>query len=75
MASMSGVNDSSLMFTSRVSYGLTDGGYATDGVTVGFSELILIFTFVFCSTFEVDVASDFGLVSVGLNIFECGIVI
>ena len=79
MASMSGVSDSSLMFTSRVSYGLDDGGYATDGVTVGvmfgFSDLILIFTLVFCSTFEVDVASDFGDVNVGLKIFECGIVI
>ena len=40
----------------------------------GFDELsILMFTFVFCSTFEDDVASDFGDVSVGLNIFECGI--
>ena len=77
MESMSGVSDvSSLMVISRVSYGLTDGGgYATVGVTVGFSELILIFTLVFCSTFEVDVASDFGDVNVGLKIFECGIVI
>ena len=64
------------MFTSRVSYGLTDGGgYATVGVMFGFSELILMLTLVFCSTFEDDVASDFGDITDGLNIFECGIVI
>lgn len=45
-------------------------------VEAGFDELsMFMFTFVFCSTFEDEVASDFGDVNVGLNIFECGIVI
>ena len=48
------------MFTSRVSYGFDEGGYVTAGVIDGLSEFILMFTFVFCSTFEDDVASDFG---------------
>ena len=47
-----------------------------DVVEAGFEELsMFMFTFVFCSTFEDEVASDFGDVNVGLNIFECGIVI